>query len=326
MVDRRAFSDVHLSSQGDLRLLSTEDARAMRLQVPGNLAMSAAQIYPGTGVKGQVSASRIDIARSGSGLPSVPYSAFGSLSLQADVINQGGILRAPLGDLILGYQGDATRPASIVNLLPGSLTSVSGAGLVIPYGGTVDGKTWLYDGVSLSNDLLKEGQSLMPGKVDLVGQVIDVAQGAVVDVSGGGELVGAGFVSGRGGSTDARFNPLMQYGAEGFLLPALGSNPVYAIVPGVQAGYAPQGGEGGAVDPRVGQQITIAAGVPACRRAPIRCCHPPMRCCRGPSAWRSTAWPGRAASSPPRPCAMAPGPPPVPSAWPAARGTAWPAG
>ncbi|BCG25060.1 hypothetical protein TUM18999_32510 [Pseudomonas tohonis] len=262
VVDRRAFSDVHLSSQGDLRLLSTEDARAMRLQVPGNLAMSAAQIYPGTGVKGQVSASRIDIARSGSGLPSVPYSAFGSLSLQADVINQGGILRAPLGDLILGYQGDATRPASIVNLLPGSLTSVSGAGLVIPYGGTVDGKTWLYDGVSLSNDLLKEGQSLMPGKVDLVGQVIDVAQGAVVDVSGGGELVGAGFVSGRGGSTDARFNPLMQYGAEGFLLPALGSNPVYAIVPGVQAGYAPQGGEGGAVDPRVGQQITIAAGVP----------------------------------------------------------------
>ncbi len=262
VVDRRAFSDVHLSSQGDLRLLSTEDARAMRLQVPGNLAMSAAQIYPGTGVKGQLSASRIDIARSGQGLPSVPYSAFGSISLQADVINQGGILRAPLGDLILGYQGDATRPASIVNLLPGSLTSVSGAGLVIPYGGTVDGKTWLYDGVSLSTSLLKEGQSLMPGKVDLVGQVIDVAQGAVVDVSGGGELVGAGFVSGRGGSTDARFNPLMQYGADGFLLPALGSNPVYAIVPGAQAGYAPQGGEGGAVDPRVGQQITLGAGVP----------------------------------------------------------------
>lgn len=262
VVDRRAFSDMHLSSQGDLRLLSTEDARAMRLQVPGNLAMSAAQIYPGTGVKGQVSASRIDIARSGQGMPSAPYSAFGSISLQADVINQGGILRAPLGDLILGYQGDATRPASIVNLLPGSLASVSGAGLVIPYGGTVDGKTWLYDGVSLSNDLLKEGQSLMPGKVDLVGQVIDVAQGAVVDVSGGGELVGAGFVSGRGGSTDARFNPLMQYGTDGFLLPALGSNPVYAIVPGVQAGYAPQGGEDGAVDPRVGQQITIVAGVP----------------------------------------------------------------
>ena len=325
MVDRRAFSDVHLSSQGDLRLLSTEDARAMRLQVPGNLAMSAAQIYPGTGVKGQVSASRIDIARSGSGLPSVPYSAFGSLSLQADVINQGGILRAPLGDLILGYQGDATRPASIVNLLPGSLTSVSGAGLVIPYGGTVDGKTWLYDGVSLSNDLLKEGQSLMPGKVDLVGQVIDVAQGAVVDVSGGGELVGAGFVSGRGGSTDARFNPLMQYGAEGFLLPALGSNPVYAIVPGVQAGYAPQGGEGGAVDPGWASR---SPSPPACRlpAGTYTLLPSTYALLPGPSAWRSTAWPGRAASSPPRPCAMAPGPPPVPSAWPAARGTAWPAG
>ncbi|MGA4636023.1 filamentous hemagglutinin family protein [Pseudomonas solani] len=262
VVDRRAFADLQLSSQGDMRLLSTDVTHTMRLQMQGSLAMTAAQIYPGTGVKGLVSASRVDLGRNGTAQPAVPYSAFGELSFQADILNQGGILRAPLGNLILGHQGDGSRPASLVNILPGSLTSVSGAGLVIPYGGTVDGKTWLYDGVSLSNSLLKEGQSLMPGKVDLVGQVINVEQGAVVDVSGGGELVGAGFVSGRGGSTDARFSPLMQYGADGFLLPALGSNPVYAIVPGVQAGYAPQGGEGGAVDPRVGQQITIGAGVP----------------------------------------------------------------
>ncbi|MDW3715734.1 MULTISPECIES: filamentous haemagglutinin family protein [unclassified Pseudomonas] len=261
-VDRRGFADMQLRSHGDMRLLSTRSDNGAQLSTPGTLGLVAAQIYPGTGVKGAVRASRIDIGRIGTNAPAVPYSAFGELRLQADVINQGGVLRAPLGNLILGYSGTPTTPASTVNLLPGSLTSVSGAGLVIPYGGTVDGKTWLYDGVSLSNDLLKEGQSLMPGKVDLVGQVINVEQGAVVDVSGGGELVGAGFVSGRGGSTDARFSPLMQYGADGFLLPALSSNPVYAIVPGVQAGYAPQGGKGGAVDPRVGQQITIGAGVP----------------------------------------------------------------
>src|SRR5690606_20379618 len=70
------------------------------------------------------------------------------------------------------------------------------------------------------------------------------------------------FVSGRGGSTDARFNPLVQNGTDGFTLPGLGSNPVYAIIPGVQPVAAPIGGEAGAVDPLVGQQVTLGAGVP----------------------------------------------------------------
>ncbi len=85
----------------------------------------------------------------------------------------------------------------------------------------------------------------------------------MLDLSGGGELLGAGFISGRGGSTDARFNPLVQISANGgFTLPGLSSNPVYAIVPGNQSQYAPVDPEGGAVDPRIGQHITIGAGVP----------------------------------------------------------------
>jgi hypothetical protein len=120
----------------------------------------------------------------------------------------------------------------------------------------------VFDGVTLDKSLLRPALNGVPGKIDLVGETIDVAAGAVVDVSGGGELTGAGFISGRGGSTDARFNPLVQFGPDGFLLPALSSNPVYAIVPGVQTGYAPAGGEAGAVAPLVGQQITLGAGVP----------------------------------------------------------------
>ncbi|WAF83488.1 filamentous hemagglutinin family protein [Metapseudomonas otitidis] len=264
VVDRRAFAQVQLDSLGDLRLLASPSsiANAMSLTLPGDLRITAAQVYPGTGVKALVQATRIDIGRPVGAIPAQPLSAFGELRLQADVINQGGVLRAPLGSLEVGYGGNSPRPASRVNLLPGSLTSVSGAGLVIPYGGTVDGKTWLYDGVALSTTLLKEGQNNMPGKVDLIGQTIDVAEGAVVDVSGGGVVLGAGFVAGRGGSTDARFNPLVQYGPDGFLLPALSSNPVYAIVPGVQPGFAPGNGEAGAVAPLVGQQITVGAGVP----------------------------------------------------------------
>jgi len=92
---------------------------------------------------------------------------------------------------------------------------------------------------------------------------VAVKPGAVLDLSGGGELLGAGFVTGRGGSTDARFNPLLQYGANsGFTLPGLATNPVYAIVPGMQSNFAPMGGEHGAVDPAIGRQITIGNGVP----------------------------------------------------------------
>lgn len=94
-------------------------------------------------------------------------------------------------------------------------------------------------------------------------QYIDVQSGAIIDLSGGGDLRGAGFISGRGGSTDARFNPLVRNATDGtFSLPGLASNPVYAIVPGNQSTYAPVLAEAGAVDPRIGQQVTIGAGVP----------------------------------------------------------------
>ncbi len=264
VVDRRAFAAVGLTSQGDMRLVkSTSLNPTTTLTTPTPLTLTAAQIYPTTGASAALYAPRVDIGRSGSATPSVPYSAFGKLSLFADVINQGGVLRAPLGDLVLGQSANGTALASTVQLLPGSLTSVSGSGLVMPYGGTVDGKSYVFDGVAIDKNLLSTtALSGMPGKVELVGERISVDAGAVVDVSGGGELIGAGFISGRGGSTDARYNPLVQFGADGFLLPALASNPVYAIVPGVQSGYAPLNGEAGAVAPLVGQQVTIGAGVP----------------------------------------------------------------
>ena len=69
----------------------------------------------------------------------MPYSAFGRLKLAAATIEQGGVVRAPLGLIDLGAWVN-----SLVQLLPGSLTSVSGAGLVLPYGGTAG---WPVDNV-----------------------------------------------------------------------------------------------------------------------------------------------------------------------------------
>ncbi|NVZ54951.1 filamentous hemagglutinin family protein [Pseudomonas edaphica] len=275
-IDRRAFDQAHLVSQGDMRFLArSADKTQTALTTQADLNLIAAQIYPATGAVAEVTAGNtggefdpartLRIGRVRSTDPALPYSVFGSLSLNASTIEQGGVLRAPMGSLSLGVDGGITRATKVINLLPGSLTSVSAGGLVLPYGGTVDGVTWRYDGKQV--ELLGVGGTRSTGNaavgVQLAGGSLNVQRDAVLDLSGGGQLLGAAFVSGRGGSTDARYNPLVQIGADGrFSLPGLATNPIYAIVPGSQPWVAPSGGEAGATQPLVGQQINIGAGVP----------------------------------------------------------------
>ena len=276
--------DVRLSSRGDLRFLLSPlgwdgNQPTTVLSTPGDMRLSAAQLYPETGagaavragyglINGKIGydpARSLAIGRSTADVPRMPYSAFGSLELAAAHIEQGGVVRAPLGRLAIGAAGYDHEKSLSVNLLSSSITSVSGAGLVMPYGGTVDGQTWNVNGKPVS--LMGVGgfgaqESLRVG-VELAGAAVDVRPGALLDLSGGGELAGAGFISGRGGSTDARYHPLLQAGANGgFVLPGLATNPVYAIVPGAQAPQAPAGGEKGASDAAVGRQVTIGNGVP----------------------------------------------------------------
>ncbi|OLF54046.1 filamentous hemagglutinin family protein [Pseudomonas chlororaphis] len=258
-LDQRGFATMDVRSAGDMRLLRpTGNISFTRLSTPGDLSLTVAQLYPATQANTEIRARHLSIGRSSAQDPGVPYSAYGNLLLSAQSIDQGGVVRAPQGRLVLGFNGGEENNTSTVRLLPGSLTSLSAAGLAMPFGGTVDGQAWTQDGKPLGESVFNANLSLT-----LLGQSIDVQSGAVVDLSGGGELTGAGFVSGRGGSTDARFNPLVQIGADGrFSLPGRASNPVYAIVPGNQAGYAPGAGQSGAQDPVIGQQITLAAGVP----------------------------------------------------------------
>jgi filamentous hemagglutinin family protein len=265
---RRAFGVVSLDSSGDLRFLAPNDgAEKTRLWTAGDLNLGAAQIYPASGVQAEVrvgyqgpipdSSHTLRISGHGTIPAAMPYSVFGSLSLAAGTIEQGGVVRAPLGLITLG--DDIQTSTREIRLLPGSVTSVSGAGLVMPYGGTTNGIDYLYNGKSV----VLNGVTGDTVGVSLRSQFIDVQSGATIDLSGGGDLRGAGFVSGRGGSTDARFNPLVRNATDGtFSLPGLANNPVYAIVPGNQSVYAPVLAEAGAVDPRIGQQITLGTGVP----------------------------------------------------------------
>lgn len=265
---RRGFAQVSLDSSGDLRFLApTDGAEKSRVWTPGDLNLLAAQIYPASDVQAEVrvgyqgaqSAAEHTLRISGHGAApaAAPFSAFGKLTFSAASIEQGGVLRAPLGKIVLG--DDLLTTTREVRLLPGSVTSVSGAGLVMPYGGTTDGIDYRYGGRSV----VLNGVTGEATGVSMSTRFIDVQSGAIIDLSGGGDLRGAGFISGRGGSTDARFNPLVRNATDGtFSLPGLASNPVYAIVPGNQSTYAPVLAEAGAVDSRIGQQVTIGAGVP----------------------------------------------------------------
>ncbi|WP_407352060.1 filamentous haemagglutinin family protein [Luteimonas sp. R10] len=292
--DAPGFAEIELTSRGDIRF------RDGGLVTAGNLTLTAAQLYPVTsaattiiaGAGSDPSGTRsivpspdgvLTIRSNGSPLPPLPASAFGTLTLIGGTIDQGGVLRAPLGKIYFGKMGLATPSdprfsistsgtggAGQVVLRDGSATSVSAAGLLLPYGGTVDGITYLYDGVEVDiTSLLQlsdayEGSTGRvipgPGEISIESMSLIAEPGSVLDLSGGGDLAGAGFISGRGGSVDVLRTPLVNSNpAYGF---SAAGNQIYAILPGYVSGYAPIAPDNGAGDPAIGQQITVPSGVP----------------------------------------------------------------
>ncbi|MCC8962179.1 filamentous hemagglutinin family protein [Bradyrhizobium sp. Pear76] len=265
--DARGFHQVALQSSGDIRFgnggLDVE-----------NLALTADQIYPLSGAVATIAVglrpngisaaydpdARLVIRRNDDQTPAVPAAVFGDLTLVAANIDQGGVLRAPLGRI--SFNSDA---GARITFRSGSITSASAAGLIMPFGGTSDGITYQGADGTLHNlasafyddhsSNLKIGSGISVNAVSVVGE-----PGSVLDLSGGGTLTGAGFISGRGGSVDVlktalvNANPVNSYSAAG--------NKVYAIVPGSAADYAPVIATNGAGDPVIGQQITLPSGVP----------------------------------------------------------------
>ena len=254
-VDGQGYGSVSLAADGDLRFLRGAVADGMTiLATPGSVALAGARIYPRRkhgpwwNRATTASVSRLccpEWART-SRRPIRPSASCPSPRRASITARRCG----PLGNLSLN--------AEQLSLLPGSLTSVSARGLVMPYGGTVDGVAYAYGGKPVVPN--RPGEY---GKIALSGK-LDAAPGSRIDLSGGGELLGAAFVSGRGGSSDARYTPLMRIdpAGGGFSLPGLATNPVYAVVPGAQATVAPTAAEGRRGAPLIGRQIQIGAGVP----------------------------------------------------------------
>ncbi len=295
------FGKEDLYSTGDLRFLSaTAGASATTLPTTlistANLDLVAREIYAtgnavvlagfdptATGMNGTFYPRRIlTIGRTPGTMPSAPLDLGGNLTLVAATIKQGGVIWQPLGTIDFGEIGEFIGhslaghgdPRGVVDFLPGSLTSVSAAGLTIPYGGTADGVSYIVNGVAVSAATGTRGFGLTsviggvsPGTITVQALKTDVEAGAALDLTGGGVLSGEGFISGEGGSTDLTTTPFLNLGAAGGVTqPSLATNPVYAIVAGAQSEEAPdqtftQSGTTGSM-PTLGEQITIPPGIP----------------------------------------------------------------
>lgn len=278
-IDAPGFHQVTFDSAGDVRF-GTGSILA------DNLTVQAAQAYPLSGASMSISVglylppgaftqtfnpdATLTFLTNGDAPPPVPASVFGQLSLVAPNIDQDGVLRAPLGLIVFNeglsgfnYLGSNSgfKSASIT-FGANSVTSVSAAGLTMPFGGTSDGVT--YDGLGTLQPLGATNQTsvLLPASGIVVAADSVVAdKGSVLDLSGGGDLTGAGFISGRGGSVDVLVNPLVD-SDPAYAAYSSAGDKVYAIVPGYASDYAPVIATNGAGDPGIGEQITIGSGVP----------------------------------------------------------------
>ena len=181
------------------------------LTTQGELNLVARQVYPDTGAKLTFNAqgvnSRINVRSSGLAPVNV-LSGGGILTLQADHIQQDGVLKAPFGQInLIGSQS--------LTLGAGSLTSVSGNGMIIPFGVTRSAGEVFNPDVGATRNLVEK-------KVFMKAPDTQTNEGAVIDASGGGDLFAYEWIEGGvGGTSDILADP-----------------NTYALIPGMVGEYA----------------------------------------------------------------------------------------
>lgn len=229
----QGVDQLQLAADGDMiwqGLAYSSNTLSGGLSSAGDIGLSARQIYPASATAITLSTPDGHITLDG-GDPSAPapLSAGGSLTLQAATLTQGGVLRAPQGQIVL-------NASQALTLGEGSLTSVSAAGLDLLYGNTAAGRWTAPDGSTLDS---------LPGKrVELNAPSVSSAAGSTVDLSAGGTLLGYEFVAGKGGSSDV----------------FAGGNGAYALLPGVHSAAGYDSSLIGSA--ALGRQIEIGAGGP----------------------------------------------------------------
>ncbi len=213
--------------------ISSANVPQVTLDVNGQLVIQAGQVYPDSSMTAVLRAGQsIAVQRLGEAGTGA-LSAGGTLRLEAPVIEQNGVLRAPMGQIELNAGQRLTLGAD-------SITSVSGAGVVVPYGTLSNNEHW-HDPSKPFGSAPSDGSLTAPmeKRITMKSPDVALAKGAVVDITGGGDLYAWEFVPGPGGSHDVLTRPGM-----------------YAILPGY-AGPAPSTLTAGT---GAGERVWLAGG------------------------------------------------------------------
>jgi len=253
-------ANVTLRSAGDVQLEGVATGNASgpdqgSIVTAGSLAIDGLRVYPDTytsfaitSLKG--SGGTVSIGSTGAS-PGTPLSADGSVAISADTISITGTLLAPFGGISLSANDSLT-------LASGSLLSVSGAGLDVPFGETeLNQGEWVYSTTNAAGfGALNQITSVPTKQITLSAPAVTVQAGATANITGGGDLYAYEWVPGTGGSND-NLNAVCCATASN---PALSSIPnLYAILPSTK-------GQAGPYDPEEstqsvpGQTIYLSGG------------------------------------------------------------------
>jgi hypothetical protein len=243
-------SNVTLSSSGDVQLQGTLFAGATgpttgSITASGSLAINGLRVYPDTYTDFSISSlpgngATVSVGSTGTS-PGTPLSADGAVSISADNILVTGTLLAPFGSINL-TANDSLKLAS------GSLVSVSGAGVDVPFGETqLNQGEWIYD-TAASGGVSDNAIVSVPTKqVSLSAPSVTLQSGSVVNVQGGGDLYAYEWVPGTGGTND-NLNPMCC---------ATASNAALSSIPNLYAILPASKGQAGPYDPEESTQSTL---------------------------------------------------------------------
>lgn len=246
----QGFQSVDITAIADVRLVGLPSLTSIRAPgsfvAAGDISIVTGQTYVSTLSDFHLAAqgSVLSFTSNGRSAPS-PLSAGGILTATASKIQQDGVVRAPFGSITLDAE-------TLLSYGKDSLTSVAGGASSIPFGYVQNGNDWLYDygngHIVRFTSTPKSGSDLteaaLPEKV-IVSRApkISQADGAILDLAGGGDLYAYQFTPGPGGSKDVLAKSSSTTSA----------NQTFAVLPGFRGSLAP-------VDPQYGQDGGLQAG------------------------------------------------------------------
>gem|GEM_PF-1904731 len=231
--------DISLNAVDDLRMIGVRyprsDVFSGLFRTAGDLSINAQRVYPATLTEYAISiegdGGELDLTGGRGEISRAPLSIGGKLTLNADVIEQGTAVFAPLGELNL-HANLALR------LVDCSLTSTSAFGVEAPFfrtepGGALilpvpAGREGQLDQLEFVESVTNAAfQRKLPSqRINLDAPAIELQPGSLFDLSGGGDVRATEFIPGPGGSRDI----LLADAGAGIEIQA---NASFAIVPSV---------------------------------------------------------------------------------------------